>query len=275
MTLLDGRTPHSADAGSSGTPTELRRALTLARAEAKLLLRNKTATFIAVLTPLTIVLLVGMVPSDAGLPALVMGMLIGTALLFVVYYTLVTSAVARREEHYLKRLYTSTARPLTILVAMAVPLLALLLVQVGLGFAGVVILLEYRPTAAVLFVLLAVVLGTMAWWALALASAIFTRTVESAQLTTLPLLMVALLFSGLSMPLALLPELATTIAQLTPMFPVVDLTFLGMAGVRVTGEPVVGVDLVRTVGVDAAVLLGWVVAGVALVRRRFRWEPRH
>lgn len=259
---------------TDASPTELRRALTLARAEAKLLLRNKTATFIAVLTPLMLVLLVGLVPSSAGLPALVMGMLIGTALLFVVYYTLVTSAVARREEHYLKRLYTSTARPLTILVAMAIPLLVLLLVQVALAFAGVVLLLDYAPTVKVLLVLLAIVVGTTAWWSLALASAIFTRTVESAQLTTLPLLMVALLFSGLSLPLGMLPELVTTVAQLTPMFPVLDLTFLGMAGVRVTGEPVVGGELVRSVLVDAAVLVGWTLAGLALVRRRFRWEPR-
>ena len=259
---------------TASAPNELSRALNLARAEATLLLRNKTATFIAVITPLSIVLLAGMIPSSAGLPALVLAMLIGTALLFVVYYTLVTSVVARREEHYLKRLYTSTARPLTILVAMALPLLALVIIQVTLGFVGTMVLLDFRPTTSILLVLPAMVLGTMAWWALALASAIFTRTVESAQLTTMPLLLVALLFSGLSLPLGLLPELATTIAQLTPMFPVVDLTILGVSGVRVTGEAVAGADLVRTVLIDGAVLIGWTVAGLAVVRRRFAWEPR-
>ena len=256
------------------TPSEIGRALSLARAEATLLLRNKTATFIAVLSPLAIVALVGMMPATAGLPALVMALLIGSALLFVVYYTLVTSAVARREEHYLKRLYTSTARPITILVAMAVPLLVLLLVQVALGLAAVIVLLDYRPTVELLLVLLAILLGAAAWWALALMSAMFTRTVESAQLTTMPLMLLALLFSGLSLPLALLPDLAQLVAQLTPMFPVVDLVYLGLAGVRISGDPVAGADLVRVVITDAAVLLAWTTVGLALVRRRFRWEPR-
>ena len=253
---------------------EIHRARALVRAEATLLLRNKTASFIAILTPLLIVLMVGLVPAQAGLPALVMAMLIGSALLFVIYYTLVTSAVARREEHYLKRLYTSTARPLTILVAMALPLLVLLAIQVLLGVVGVVMLLDYRPSVGLALVLLATILGATAWWALALASAIFTRTVESAQLTTLPLLMIALLLSGLSLPLSLLPEAATLIAQLTPMFPVTDLVSLGMTGVRVTGAAVAGGERLTAVLTDVAVLLGWTIIGLAFVRRRFRWEPR-
>ncbi|BAK34608.1 putative ABC transporter permease protein [Microlunatus phosphovorus NM-1] len=255
-------------------PNDLSRTLTLARAETTLLLRNKTATSIAVLTPPLIVPLVSLMPAGAGLPALVMAMLTGTALLFVVYYTLVTSAVARREEHYLKRLYTSTARPVTILLAMVLPLLVLLAVQLLLGFAAVAALLDYRPSWDALLVLVAALLGAAAWWALALASTVFTRTVESAQLTTLPLLMVALLFSGLSLPLALLPDPAVLLAQLTPMFPVVDLVYLGVAGIRITGDTVAGSELLRTVLLDAAVLVGWTVAGLFLVRRRFRWEPR-
>lgn len=267
MTTLNLRAPHSA-------PSELSRALALGRAEGTLLLRNKTAASIAVLTPVLIVPLVGLLPAAAGLPALVMSLLVGSALLFVVYYTLVTSAVARREEHYLKRLYTSTARPLTILIAMVLPLIVLLALQVVLGFGAVVVLFDYRPSIDALLVVLAVGLGTASWWALALASAVFTRTVESAQLTTLPLLMVALFFSGLSLPLALLPDTVAIVAQLTPMFPVIDLVFLGMGNLRVTGDPAVGVDLWRTVLVDSLVLIGWTAAGLALVRRRFRWEPR-
>lgn len=255
-------------------PTDLSRTLTLARAEATLLLRNKTATSIAVLTPPLIGPLVSLMPTSVGLPALVMAMLTGTALLFVVYYTLVTSAVARREEHYLKRLYTSTARPVTILLAMVLPLLVLLAIQLALGFAAVWALLDYRPNWEILLVLVAALLGAAAWWALALASTVFTRTVESAQLTTLPLLMVALLFSGLSLPLALMPDPAVLLAQFTPMFPVVDLVYLGMAGIRISGETVAGAELLRAVAIDAAVLIGWTAAGLAFVRSRFRWEPR-
>ena len=79
---------------------------------------------------------------------------------------------------------------------------------------------------------------------------------------------------ALSLPLALLPDPAVLLAQLTPMFPVVDLVYLGVAGIRITGDTVAGSELLWTVLLDAAVLVGWTVAGLFLVRRRFRWEPR-
>lgn len=254
--------------------SEARRALALARAEVTLLLRNRTALFTALTMPLLFVGLYATLPGGLGGPAAVTGLVTGSALLFVVHYTLVTSVVARREQHTLKRLYTSPARPATVLVGMTLPLVVLLVLQVLLGLAATAVLTGLGGLPRPGLLVPAVLLGAAVWAVLALVCSVVTRSVESAQLSTLPLILVALLFSGLSLPLGLLPEALRVLAQLTPMFPVVDLVALAFGPARVTTEVAVGGALVRAVLVDVAVLVGWLVGGLALVRRSFRWEPR-
>lgn len=246
----------------------------MARTELILLRRNRTALFTALLMPLFFVAMFATLPSGLGGPSAVLGMVLGSALLFVVYYTLVTAVVARREQHTLKRFYTSPARPATILVGMGLPLLGLLLVQMAVGLVAVAALLGLGDPPRLWLLLPALLGGAAVWWVLALVSAVATRTVEAAQLTTLPLILVALLLSGLSLPLSLLPDGLQLVAQLTPMFPVVDLVLLAFDGVQATGTAVAGGALVRAVLVDLAVMAAWVLLGLQLVRRTFRWEPR-
>jgi ABC-2 type transport system permease protein len=120
--------------------TEPRRGLSLARAEALLLVRNRTALFTALLIPLMLTAIVAVSPESPTKAPQLLGMIVGTSLLFVVYYTLVTSTVARREKHTFKRLYTSSARPATVLFAMAVPAIVLMLMQVIVGGVAVTLL---------------------------------------------------------------------------------------------------------------------------------------
>ena len=82
-------TPTSADRSRT---TELRRGLSLARAEA-LLVRNHTALFPALLIPLMLIAIVAVLPDSPTKAPLVLGTIVGTSLVFVVYYTLVTSTV--------------------------------------------------------------------------------------------------------------------------------------------------------------------------------------
>ena len=268
----------AADARPTGTSsvlrTETRRALALARAELTLLYRNRTALFTALTMPLFFVALFAALPSGVSGPVAVTGLVLGSALLFVVYYTLVTSVVARREQHTLKRLQTSPARPATVMIGMSLPLLGLLVAQVALGLVASAVLTGLGGPPRLLLLVPAVLLGAVVWSVLALVSTGFTRSVEAAQLTTMPLILVALLFSGLALPLGLLPGGLQLLASLTPMFPVVDLVALAFGPARLTGEVVSGSGLVRAVLVDIGVLLGWVVVGVAVLRRQFRWEPR-
>jgi ABC-2 type transport system permease protein len=105
---------------------------------------------------------------------------------------------------------------------------------------------------------------------LAAASTAMTRTVEMAQLSTMPVVLVSMVLGGLFPP-DMLPGPLPWVAQLLPLTQVVDLMWLGLTGATRTGpgswESLSGI-------VPALLVLGaWVAVGV-FARRFMRWEPR-
>src|SRR5690606_29721087 len=154
------RTPHAADRGGTGMTTltatrrrpkrpqrprrakgGARRVAALARAELRLLVRNRTAMFTALALPIAMVGLLRMSGTGddaaAGVGATMTAMMIGFVLLFVVYYNLVSAYVGRREELVLKRLRVGEASDAEILTGTALPSLILALVQTVLMTLGV------------------------------------------------------------------------------------------------------------------------------------------
>jgi ABC-2 type transport system permease protein len=119
------------------------------------------------------------------------------------------------------------------------------------------------------------------WWAgyvlallLAAAVAMVTSSVEMAQLTATPLLILSLTFSGAMIPLETLPEPLSGLARGVPLTPVVDLVRLGLTGTTPAGD-VVGLGGSFTAAVGPIVILGvWLTVAGWLVRGRFLWEPR-
>lgn len=254
--------------------TRARRFSSLVRAETTILLRNRTAVFTAVALPFVMAFAFSTITLDGiSLGAMLTMMLTCTSLLFVIYFTLVTSLVARREQHTLKRLYAGEPTPLEILLAPAVPLWALLVVQSGIGAIGATLLgtTLVHPLALVL----AIIGGAAAWTALAIISAVWTRTVESAQLTTLPLMFISLLFSGFSIPLEVLPNFLQTVAHWLPMTPVIDLITLAYTGTGINGRAVTGfADLGLAMTQMLLPLLAWTLISTWLGVRNFRWDTR-
>jgi ABC-2 type transport system permease protein len=199
--------------------------------------------------------------------------LVCTSLLFVVYYTLVASLVGRREQHTLKRLVAGEPTPIEILLAPAVPLWALMVVQSVLA-VGAAAAMGARPTHPVALAL-AVVGGAAAWTALAVVSASWTRTVEAAQLTTMPLMLISILLSGFSLPLAYLPGALQVVAHWLPMTPVVDLITLAYSGTGIEGDAVVGPAAFGLAALRMlAPLAAWTAAALWLGMRTFRWDAR-
>lgn len=244
----------------------------LGRAELTLLWRNRTALATALLLP------VGMVAAwrpvfgqyeQAGTAApdtdaLAMSGGIGFVLLFVVYYNLVTTYVARREELVLKRLRTGEPTDPAILAGTALPAVAVALAQCVLLVVSGSVLLDLGPPRRPDLLLAGVVLGVVLLTALAAASTVFTRSVELAQLTTAPLLLVSTVGSGLLMPLNSMPGPMSEACRWLPVTPVMELVRAGWFGDAGTaGVPV---------ALGAA--LAWTVVAVFAVRRWFRWEPR-
>jgi ABC-2 type transport system permease protein len=109
---------------------------------------------------------------------------------------------------------------------------------------------------------------------LAAVSTSFTRTVEAAQFTTMPLVLTAMMLSGLLVPLSDFPEKLAQVARLLPLTPVVELSRLGLVGETWDGQAVDTAGAWAASPLALVVLAGWLGGGALLARRVFRWAPR-
>ncbi|MEV8005348.1 ABC transporter permease [Streptomyces parvus] len=272
-TLADGRTApeRSPSPAPLGWSASLRRLNALARAELILLIRNRSAIFVALVLPIVMIFsirasleqidLAGTGLSVAG-AALTGG--IGIVLVQVVYMNLVTGYVTRREELVLKRLRTGEVTDREILISTALPSVALAVLQsVLLVVAGAIAFDLSAPKRPDLF-LLGLLVGFVMMSALAAATSAVTRTVQTSQLTTLPLFFVSLFASGIFVPLDVFPDKLAAVFELLPLTGVMTLVRHGWLG------GVEGGDLVTAV----VAALAWTVFAVFAVRRWFRWDPR-
>ncbi len=249
----------------------------LARAEILLLVRNRTTLFNALaIAPATVGFLAwigaGSFPGLGGgaraTATFLLTTLTAIALVFVVYYNLTTTLVARREELVLKRLLTGEVSRTEVVVACAVPAVAIVLAQLVLGTVAVSVWFATPSVANPLWLLLALAGGTVVFVLLAVVSSGLTRTVESAQLTTLPVIMLTMALSGFTVPLDLLPDVVGTVASWTPMAPVVTLIDAGLGGAASDDLTLAGL------GQPVLCLVLWTVNGAWAARRWMRWEPR-
>ncbi|WP_330335100.1 ABC transporter permease [Streptomyces sp. NBC_00536] len=242
-----------------------RRLVALGRSELTLLVRNRAALSVALLMPVAMVFSLRSVLSANGAAAIGEATLtggIGMVLLLVVYMNLVSAYVARREELVLKRLRTGEAGDLEILAGTALPAAVLALAQIAvLAVAGSSVLHVRAPRDPAVLVL-GVLAGIVLLAGLSALTSAFTRNVESAGLTTLPLLLVSLIGSGLFVPADSLPDGAAAAAELLPLSGVMALVRAGWLG----GEA----ELL----VPAVTALAWIALTVFAVQRWFRWEPR-
>ncbi|MBB3677726.1 ABC transporter permease [Modestobacter versicolor] len=256
-------------------PSRARRVAALARGETRLLLRNRTAVVNSVLLPL---LLVAAVPAmdlggDVPLGPQLLSTAVGVTLVFLTYYNLVSTYVARREDLVLQRMRTGELTAPEVLLGTAVPSLLISLGQVVVVAVGVAVLGEWSAPVEYLLPLVAVLLGTAVMTVLAAASTLFTRTPESAQITTLPLMVATTSLSGLLYPISSFPDWLSTVARLLPVTPVIELLQLGLAGRTWDGEVVDAGGAWAAAPLPLAVLAGWLVIG-GVAARGFRWAPR-
>jgi ABC-2 type transport system permease protein len=256
----------------------LRRVSRLSRAEFTLFWRNKTALVNALVLPAVMVGAYAFYARDnemlTGNTSISVYILTGTVvfvLLLVVYYNLVTAYVARREELMLKRLRTGEARDGEILAAGAMPAVVVALAQVAVAVGLGAWLLGLPVPVNVVLLLVGLVGGIVLFVLLAAVSTAFTRNVEFAQISTLPVLMVCAFGSGALLPLSALPDAVAQVLRFIPLAPVVELLQLGWVG----GPDGVGfVEAFVPARKPVAILVGWIVLGWMALRRWFRWEPR-
>ncbi|MEV1062731.1 ABC transporter permease [Streptomyces sp. NPDC050263] len=251
--------------------TPVSRMTALARAELTLLVRSKSTLITAVVVPLALpVSLFSVVEDmeveDAGLTVglVLLPAAIGFSLLFGVYSALTAIYTARREELVLKRLRTGELRDAEILGGAALPVLVTGLVQSLVLVAGSTVLLDIPAPEAPHLAVLGLLLGLAMCTALAAVTAALTRTVENAQVTSLPMVLVSMIGSGVAVPLELLPDRLASVFELLPLSPVIALIRGGWTG---------DLSAYETLGA-LLTALAWTVPAVFAVQRWFRWEPR-
>ncbi|MFD4397149.1 ABC transporter permease [Kitasatospora sp. NPDC059811] len=261
--------------------TTARRLLSLGRAEATLLLRNRAALFTALLLPLLLIagrrnMLKQQAESHPGLDVdtLLITGTIGGILAFVVYYNLTAAYVARRNELVLKRLRTGEARDIEILAGTAVPSVSLALMMCAVVGVGAAALLKLSTPVNPLLLAVGLVLSIAVFIALAAISSAFTKTVETAGITTLPVLLVSQFGSGLLIPLEIMPPGLADFCRLLPTTPAFQLIRIGWTGSDGSAAATGFAGTWSTAAphlVTGAVWLGLAVWGAV---RYFRWESR-
>ncbi|MFD3731440.1 ABC transporter permease [Streptomyces sp. NPDC058632] len=268
-------TPEGAAKGTHGrstaASTPVGRMRALARAELTLLGRSKGTLFAALFVPAVVPFSLRTASDEmdlagAGLSVgtLILPAAIGFSLLFAVYAALVGVFVTRREELVLKRLRTGELRDAEILTASSLPSGAIGLAQSLLLAVGCALLMDMDAPKAAHLAVLGLLLGLVLSATLAAVTASFTRTAESAQVTSMPVLLVSMFASGMTVPLEILPDRLASVCELLPFTPVMTLVRGGFTGNLSGSETLFAL----------ATGVAWTLVSVFAVRRWFRWEPR-
>lgn len=249
------------------------RVLGLARSNVLLMRRNLLTVVYAVVVPLLPLALLTTAPDRTGVAgAVFVTLVLLMALLFPVYYNLLSVFVTRRDELVLKRLRSGEATDAEIIVSMALPGATLVFVVAGIAVVVAGVLGFPLPTNPILLVI-GLLLTCVTFAALALWTAAWTKNAEAAQLTSAPVLMLA----TFGVTRAAFPEGAQQWLDLLPGAALEDLVRVAWFGV----EPgALGTDAVTWAATWSEALpalgylLGWTIIGALLARRAMTWEPR-
>jgi ABC-2 type transport system permease protein len=101
---------------------------------------------------------------------------------------------------------------------------------------GILLRRNRLALASAALVPVALIGGTAVFVLLAAVTAAVTRTVQLAQVTTMPALWLPLVFSGLLFPLAMLPGPLRWVAEALPLTPVAELMRLALTGAAAGGH---------------------------------------
>ncbi|WP_100448021.1 ABC transporter permease family protein [Glycomyces xiaoerkulensis] len=236
----------------------------LARAETRLIIRNRTALLSAATLPLAfgLALIFFEVGYLVGAPGALAAMQLMFLQLFGVYATGTMTLASRRRQHYLKRLRTSPASTTGIVAGLTVPLVALTGLQTVLVYAAAGAVHGSVPAAPVLLAA-AFALASVTMVGFAFLTAAFTSTPEAAQYTIMPGFV--LLMIGMSWVQTSEPESLGPLALLVPGGAPTALARAGWDGpADWVGEVVWPV----VIGAAVAAAVCWAAA------RLFRWQPR-
>lgn len=244
----------------------------LARWNAVLLTRNRLALFYALVMPLAP--LAFLFTGERGDPAAGSAAIVFTmsiAVLFPVYYNLLSQFVSRRDELVLKRLRTGEIRDAELLTAMALPgvviafAVAIVAVPVALAFG------QDAPLNPAIY-LVTVAASCVLFVAFAFWTAAWTRSAEAAQMTSMPVILLGVV----GQMVEAFPESAQRWVDLTPGAAITNLVRSSWFGFDGSGteRTLDFADTWAAAGNPLLVLLAWTGLAAWLASRSMQWEPR-
>jgi ABC-2 type transport system permease protein len=251
------------------TELSLTRTTGLARYNALLLSRNKMAMLYGVALPLAPLALLLATPDGSG--AATIATTLTMAALFPVYYNVLSQFVNRRDELVLKRLRTGETSDAELLASIALPGVVLALGVMLVTVPVAVALGEPVPLNPVVYAVTGLV-TMLLFTAFAFWTAAWTRNAEAAQLTSGPIIVLAVVGQ---MSVAF-PESAQRWLDLTPGAAMADLVRTGWFGIGDAGteRTLDFADTWAAAGQPLLVLLAWTALAVWLAARSMHWEPR-
>jgi ABC-2 type transport system permease protein len=253
-----------------------RRTVSLTRWNAVLLSRNRLAFFYAMVMPLLPLAL--LFTGERGSPSVGAGAIVTMFLviaLFPVYYNVLAQFVSRRDELVLKRMRTGETRDAELLISIALPgaISALVLSALAIPIAAAVG--QPLPVNPLLYAALAgamvIMFTAFAYW-----TAAWTRNAETAQLTSMPIIIAA----SLGPLITSIPDMSDRlrdVLSLTPGAAMSDLIRIGWFGLDGPDAKDATLSFIESWGQAAEpliVIAAWTYLAVTLARRSMRWEPR-
>jgi ABC-2 type transport system permease protein len=254
----------------------VRRTASLTRWNTVLLSRNRLAFLYAVALPLLPLFLLfagqrGAVATGAN----AITTMFLTIALFPVYYNVLAQFVSRRDELVLKRIRTGQSRDAELLTSIALPgaITAVALSAIAIPISAA--LGQPLPVNLILYSV-ATILAVATFTAFAYWTAAWTRNAEAAQLTSMPIIVMASV-GPLTSTITTMPDLLHEILSCTPGAAMADLIRIGWFGLDGPGAKKTTLTLTETWSQAAGPLLvmaAWTLLAVTLARRSMRWEPR-
>ena len=254
----------------------LRRTVRLTRWNVVLLTRNRLAFFYATVLPLApLALLFGGERGSETVGANAVATVFLSTVLFPVYYNVLSQFVNRRDELVLKRMRTGETRDGELVASIALPgfvvaiVVAVITVPIAAAFG------QRLPVNAVLYATAMIAAAAM-FIALAYWTAAWTRNAESAQLTSLPIILLASA-GPLTVSIPDMSDALRSILERTPGAAMTELVRVGWFGLDGPGADGTTLSFAETwsqAGQPLLVIASWTVLAIALARRSMRWEPR-
>ena len=231
----------------------------IARSEMTQLVRNRLVAASSLFIPLAFSAVLIFNRENFGGTPVTAALILVTVTAMGTYITATTTLASRRQNLFLKRLRSTSAKDASILSGLVLPIALVNLVQAGVIVA--ILSVVGTPPVGVVAVVAAVVVLELIFVGAAIATAGLTNSPDHAQVTTLPLFVVAL---GASMWVGLTgTEELAGVKRLLPGGAVTELIIEGWSGMAL--HEAVSLLLPS---------LAFVVAAFAMAKSTFRWEPR-